>query len=96
MIKVNSKLMNNCTYFPNTKCDCIKGTCKMRDLFNKEIEDTKIIEELETPLKKFFQYMKENNYWLGNDLINKYRELIQEEKKLLKKLEAGGAQSERV
>jgi len=39
--------------------------------------------------------MKENNYWLVNDLINKYRELVEDEKKLLKKLGAGGAQSER-
>ena len=33
-----------------------------------------------TQLEKFFNYMIENHYWIGNDLIEEYRRLREEEK----------------
>lgn len=85
-ITKNNKLYKNCTNFQNTKCDCKDGECKARDSFNRHHEQITEVEELQTPLKKFFKYMVENNYWIGNDLVNTYRDLIQEEKDLLRKL----------
>ena len=82
-ISKDNKLYKNCPYFMNTKCDCKEGECKTREVFR---EETAKVEDLETPLKKFFQYMKENNYWIGNDLVDKYRDLLEEEKKFISRL----------
>ena len=36
-----------------------------------------------TPLQKFMDFMRENHYWIGNELVDKYWELIIEEKELI-------------
>lgn len=46
-----------------------------------------------TPLEKFFNYMVENHYWIGNDLVEEYRRLREEEKE---SAAGAGAQSEEV
>lgn len=33
-----------------------------------------------TKLEQFFDYMVKNNYWIGNDLVEEYRRLREEEK----------------
>lgn len=79
-VSKNNKLYKRCTNFLNTMCDCKEGTCKNSEAFKKEIEQKEMHpNEIETPLKKFFDYMKENNYWIGNDLIEEYRRLREEE-----------------
>lgn len=79
-IDKNNKLYNRCPYFQNITCDCQEGICKTKEAFKKQHKQEEIHpSEIETPLKKFFDYMKENNYWIGNDLVEEYRRLRQEE-----------------
>jgi len=78
-IDKNNKLYNRCPYFLNIMCDCEEGICKTRDVFKKQHKEEVHPSDIETPLKKFFDYMKENNYWIGNDLVEEYRRLRQEE-----------------
>jgi hypothetical protein len=85
-ITKNNKLYKKCPNFSNVSCDCKEDECKTRVAFNLHHQQITEVEDLQTPLKKFFKYMVENNYWIGNDLVNTYRDLVQEEKDLLKKL----------
>jgi|688.fasta_scaffold365097_5 hypothetical protein len=78
-IDKNNKLYTRCPYFLNITCDCEEGICKTRDVFKKQHQEEVHPSEIETPLKKFFDYMKKNNYWIGNDLVEEYRRLRQEE-----------------
>lgn len=32
-----------------------------------------------TPLQNFMRYMRENNYWIGNDLVDYYWDMLKEE-----------------
>jgi hypothetical protein len=45
-----------------------------------------------TPLQKFMEFMRENHYWIGNELVDKYWELIIEEKELIDKAYSDGVQ----
>lgn len=40
---------------------------------------------MKTPIQKFIEHMRENSYWIGNDLVDKYWELIAEEKDIIDK-----------
>lgn len=42
---------------------------------------------MKTPIQEFYEFMEQNQYFIGNDLYNKYNELLEKEKKLLEKLE---------
>ena len=35
---------------------------------------------MKTPLQQLFEYMEQNQYFIGNDLLAKYKELIELEK----------------
>ena len=35
---------------------------------------------MKTPLQQLFEYMEQNQYFIGNDLLAKYKELIEMEK----------------
>lgn len=35
---------------------------------------------MKTPLQEFYEFIEQNQYFIGNDLYAKYHELIQEEK----------------
>ena len=35
---------------------------------------------MKTPLQQLMEYMEQNQYFIGNDLLAKYKELIKEEK----------------
>jgi hypothetical protein len=39
---------------------------------------------MKTPLQELMEYMEQNQYFIGNDLLAKYKELIEEEKELIK------------
>ena len=34
---------------------------------------------MKTPLQELMQYMEQNQYFIGNDLLEKYKELIEKE-----------------
>ena len=35
---------------------------------------------MKTPLQELMEYMEQNQYFIGNDLLDKYNELLEEEK----------------
>ena len=35
---------------------------------------------MKTPVQELFEYMEQNQYFIGNDLLAKYKELIEKEK----------------
>ena len=35
---------------------------------------------MKTPVQELFEYMEQNQYFIGNDLLAKYNELIEKEK----------------
>lgn len=35
---------------------------------------------MKTPLQQLMEYMEQNQYFIGNDLLAKYKELIEQEK----------------
>jgi hypothetical protein len=36
-----------------------------------------------TPLEKLMDYMEQNQYFIGNELLAKYKELLEEEKEII-------------
>lgn len=36
--------------------------------------------EMKTPMQELMEYMEQNQYFIGNDLLAKYKELIEKEK----------------
>lgn len=38
---------------------------------------------MKTPLQELMKYMEQNQYFIGNDLLAKYKELIEKEKELI-------------
>ena len=52
----------------------------------KDIEEP--IEEpigMKTPIQEFFEFMHQNQYFIGNDLLAKYKELLEKEKEVIAK-----------
>ena len=50
----------------------------------KDIE--KPIEEpigMKTPIQEFFEFMHQNQYFIGNDLLAKYKEMLEKEKEVI-------------
>jgi hypothetical protein len=45
-----------------------------------------------TPLQKFMEFMRENHYWIGNELVDKYWQLITDEKEMIDKAYSDGVQ----
>ena len=39
---------------------------------------------MKTPLQEFMEYMDSHQYFIGNDLLSKYKELLDKEKQELK------------
>ena len=39
---------------------------------------------MKTPLQQLMEYMEQNQYFIGNDLLAKYKELIEKEKELIR------------
>jgi len=35
---------------------------------------------MKTPIQELMEYMEQNQYFIGNDLLDKYNELLEEEK----------------
>ena len=42
---------------------------------------------MKTPLQELMEYMEQNQYFIGNDLLAKYKELIEKEKQEIEELE---------
>lgn len=42
---------------------------------------------MKTPLEEFYEFMEQNQYYIGNDLYNKYNELLDKQKEGVKELE---------
>ena len=38
---------------------------------------------MKTPIQEFYEWMEQNQYFVGNDLYGKYHELLEKEKALL-------------
>lgn len=41
---------------------------------------------MKTPLQELMNYMEQNQYFIGNDLLAKYNELLKKENTILKEL----------
>ena len=41
---------------------------------------------MKTPIQEFYDFMEQQQYFIGNDLYKKYKELINKEKKFIKSL----------
>lgn len=39
--------------------------------------------KMKTPLQEFYEFMEQNQYFIGNDLYNKYNELLEKEKEVI-------------
>ena len=39
---------------------------------------------MKTPVQELFEYMEQNQYFIGNDLLAKYKELLEKEKDVRK------------
>lgn len=38
---------------------------------------------MKTPLQEFYEFMEQNQYFIGNDLYAKYHEMIEKEKEVI-------------
>ena len=40
---------------------------------------------MKTPIQEFYEWMEQNQYFVGNDLYGKYHELLEKEKEVIEK-----------
>lgn len=38
---------------------------------------------MKTPIQELFEFMEQNQYFIGNELFNKYQELLKKEKEVI-------------
>lgn len=41
---------------------------------------------MKTPLQQLMDYMEQNQYFIGNDLLAKYNELLEKEKEIITRI----------
>ena len=39
-----------------------------------------------TPIQEFYEFMEQHNYFIGNDLYAKYKELLEKEKEIMEEI----------